>query len=345
MRIVFVTQVVDPDDPNLGATVAKITALAARVDEVVVLADRAVPGALPGSCVVRTFASTSRAGRGLRFTDALARELARSPRPTAVVAHMCPIYAVLAAPLCRPLGVRVVLWFTHWRRSRLLEAAERVSTDVITVDRRSFPLASHKVTPIGHGIDLRDFACTERPPRAGLRAIALGRTSPAKGLETVVRATALVPAVALEIRGPSLTRRGARAPRALGSLIGELGVGERVRLVDAVPRAEVPGLLAGADVLVNNMRSGATDKVVYEAAASCLPVLASNPAFDTLLPDELRFERDEPATLADRLRHLLDADRNAIGRALRGEVEERHGVDGWADRVVAVASGVPVVPL
>ena len=30
MRIVFVTQVVDPDDPVLGATVAKIRALAAR---------------------------------------------------------------------------------------------------------------------------------------------------------------------------------------------------------------------------------------------------------------------------------------------------------------------------
>jgi glycosyltransferase involved in cell wall biosynthesis len=175
--------------------------------------------------------------------------------------------------------------------------------------------------------------------------IALGRTSPAKGLETVIRGTALVPEATLELRGPSLTGEERSHRRALGSLIAELGVDERVRLLDAVPRADVPGLLAGADVLVNNMRSGATDKVVYEAAASCLPVLASNPALDTLLPDELRFERDEPATLADRLRHLLAADRNAIGRALRGEVEQRHGVDGWADRVVAVASGAPVVPL
>jgi glycosyltransferase involved in cell wall biosynthesis len=106
----------------------------------------------------------------------------------------------------------------------------------------------------------------------------------------------------------------------------------------------VPTLLADADVLVNNMRSGATDKVVYEAAAACLPVLASNPAFDTLLPDELRFDRDDPAELADRLRGLLHADRAAIGRALRAQVEVRHGVEGWAERVVAVASGAPVGP-
>jgi hypothetical protein len=41
-RLVFATQVVDPDDLVLGATVAKLRALAARLDEVVVLADRAV---------------------------------------------------------------------------------------------------------------------------------------------------------------------------------------------------------------------------------------------------------------------------------------------------------------
>ena len=35
-----------------------------------------------------------------------------------------------------------------------------------------------------------------------------------------------------------------------------------------MPRGEVPGLLADADALVNNMRAGATDKVVYEAAAT-----------------------------------------------------------------------------
>ena len=36
-RIVFATQVVDPEDPNLGAVVGMLRALAARVDEVVVL--------------------------------------------------------------------------------------------------------------------------------------------------------------------------------------------------------------------------------------------------------------------------------------------------------------------
>ena len=52
------------------------------------------------------------------------------------------------------------------------------------------------------------------------------------------------------------------------------------------------------------MRAGAPDKVVYEAAASCVPVLASNPVFDDLLPEELRFERDDPESLAAGLSSL-----------------------------------------
>jgi len=103
-----------------------------------------------------------------------------------------------------------------------------------------------------------------------------------------------------------------------------------------VPRAEVPALFARSHVLVNNMRAGAPDKVVYEAAASCVPALASNPVFDDLLPPELRFELDDPETLAERLR-ALDRRRRP---ELREIVRERHSVQHWADGLLAtVADG------
>jgi len=84
MRLVVVTQQVDPASPVLGATVDKLRALAARVDELVVLADSAVDGALPENCSVRPFRASRRAGRGLRFETALARELARRHRPAEI---------------------------------------------------------------------------------------------------------------------------------------------------------------------------------------------------------------------------------------------------------------------
>jgi hypothetical protein len=101
-----------------------------------------------------------------------------------------------------------------------------------------------------------------------------------------------------------------------------------------VPRTEIPRLFARSHVLVNNMRAGAPDKVVYEAAASCLPVLASNPVFDGLLPDELRFARDDVDGLAERLRTLDPARRPE----LRERVAERHSVEHWADGILATVA-------
>ncbi len=348
-RVVFITQQVDPGHPALAATVPKIAALARLVDEVVVLADRAVDGALPTNCRVRTFRASRRIGRGARFEAALARELP-GLRGGAVVAHMCPIYAVLAAPLVRPLRVPLLLWFTHWRASRLLRAAERVSTAVVSVDRRSFPLPSEKVEAIGHGIDLSEFSCSEADSQATsqqsvtrLDLLALGRYSRAKGLEVVLRAIAEVgDDIRLDVHGPALSD-DERAHRAeLEQLVRELCLEERVSLADAVPRARVPDLFATHHALVNNMRAGAPDKVVYEAAASCLPVLASNPVFDSLLDPEQRFSRESSEELASRIRSLAATDvaaRAAVGKRLRANVEAGHSVESWA-RGVLEAAGI-----
>src|SRR5258706_1732271 len=188
-KLIFVTQKLDPDDPVLAATVPMVRALAARVDELVVLCDSAVPAAVPENARVREFGARTQAERGARFTAALAREL--RPRPIGVVAHMVPLYAVLAAPLVRPLRIPLVLRYTHWKAHPVVRAAERVCTAIASVDERSFPLPSGKVHAIGHGIDVDEFTCTDVPSSEQLRALVLGRYSPAKGLETILRGAEL----------------------------------------------------------------------------------------------------------------------------------------------------------
>ena len=339
-KLVFITQQIDPGHPALAATVPKIRALAELVDEVVVLADGAVEGVLPENCDVRTFRAPHKALRGARFEAALSREL-NGLRGGAVVAHMCPIYAVLAAPLVRPLRIPLVLWFTHWRASRLLRAAERVSSTVTSVDYRSFPISSKKLRAIGHGIDLDELPCS--PPRRGpgLRLLALGRYSTAKGLDVAVAAVPLAgDDVELHVHGPTLSDEE-RAHRAeLEQVVSELGLWGRVTIGDAVPRAEIASLFATHDALVNNMRAGAPDKVVYEAAAACLPVIASNPIFDELLAPEQRFTRWDPGSLAERVQTLVamsTAERATLGRALRERVADSHSVQSWARGILDAA--------
>jgi glycosyltransferase involved in cell wall biosynthesis len=329
-RLVFLTQSVDPAHPVLAATIPKIRALAKRVDDVVVLAQSGRGDGLPSNVEVRTFGAPLRPARAWRFE----RELARALPADAVVAHMIPIYVLMAAPLVRLRGIPLLLWYTHWKASAKLRAAERLATAVVSVDRRSFPLESAKVRPIGHGIDLNEFACADRSGHAGLRALVLGRYSPAKGIETILRAVQQVGGVEVELHGVALNELERQHRRHLEQLGFALG--------DAVPRSEVPDLFARTDVLVNNMEAGAPDKVVYEAAAACLPVLASNPMFDELFAGyPLSFERNSPDSLADRLRWLASAsaaERAEIGRALRERVSRHHSVDTWADGVLAAAA-------
>ena len=331
MRVVFVTQAADPRHPVLGATLPKIRALAARADEVVVIADTVMSDALPDNCEARSFAAPSQAARGARYIAALAPELMR--RPVVVLAHMSPIFALLAAPLARPLRVPLLLWFTQQAAGPSLHAAERVVDRLLTVDARSVPLHSRKVRAIGHGIDVSALPCVpeRRPPLR--RLLGLGRYAPVKGWGTVLRALPALPEATFTLHGPMLTEADrAHAPQ-LELLAGTLGVRDRVTFGAEVAYAEVPHLLGLADALVNATWGNAADKVVYEAAASCLPVFAASPVFDTLLPESLRFDGDHPESLAER----VSAYETGAGRDLRSQVEAEHSVDHWAERVLEEA--------
>ena len=75
MRVVFVTQAADPEHPVLGATLPMIRALAARADEVVVIADTVTSDVLPDNCTTRSFAAPSQSARGARYIAALAPDV------------------------------------------------------------------------------------------------------------------------------------------------------------------------------------------------------------------------------------------------------------------------------
>jgi len=351
MHLVFVTQSVDSDDPILGATVAKLRALAQRCDELVVISDRIGAHDLPANCTLRTFGASTRFGRGLRYMRALAPLLLARKRPDALIAHMCPIYLVLAAPLAKVVRMPLALWYTHWAIDPTLRLATALADVGLSVDRRSYPLDRPKVLGIGHGIDVAQFAArNETPSEEGpLRLLGLGRTSPAKGFVTLVRACARLRRegvdLQVEIHGASSTEEERLHRRELEALIETEGLSGIVELGDPVPRPAVPELIRAADAVVNTTRGqtsgGALDKVVYEAGACAVPVFACNPFFDELLADlpvELHFASDDDAGLARVVSAFVEADpgrRLEAGRELRRRVESGHSVDTWADAVVA----------
>ena len=77
MRLVVITQRVDPEDPALGATVAKLRALAAR------------DAGLPANVRIKSIGARNQLLRGLRLITTLVPELRGGD--VAVLEHMSPI--------------------------------------------------------------------------------------------------------------------------------------------------------------------------------------------------------------------------------------------------------------
>lgn len=344
-KLVLVTQTLDPEHGSLAQTLDLVTALAAQVAELVVLARDDRWEAAPANAVVRTFDARSKGGRGLAFERRLSESLAGAD---GVLVHMVPTFAVLAAPDTRVRRVPLLLWYTHWHAGRALRLATVLCDRVLSVDRASFPLETAKLRAIGHAIDVAAFDGSPPEPHDGpLRLLALGRTARWKGLATLIAAFRLAEVDAvLELRGPSLTADEQTHRRELEELARGDG---RISIEPPVPRADVPALLRSADVVVSPAEpaAGATlDKAVYEAAACARPVVTTNPALAPFLADlplpALATARD-PESLAAVLRAVVAApaaDRAAVGAELRRRVVAQHSLEHWADAVISTVSEV-----
>jgi len=352
VKLVFITQEVDPEHAVLAQTVDLVRALSSRVDELAVVARDVQWDDIPANVSVRTFDEPGKMRRGLAFERALA---AAVPGADAVFVHMVPEFAVLAAPLARLRRLPIVLWYTHWNASRPLRIATRVASVVLSVDRSSFPIASPKVRGIGHAIDVDRF---DAAPPAGhegpLRLLAFGRTARWKGLATLLDAISLARAqgadVRLEIRGPSLTGdERAHRLELEARIASDPELRSHAELLPPVPRDEMPLLLAASDVVVspNEPRSGSTlDKAVFEAAACARPVVSTNESLAPFLgglPLPLLAPPRDVAALAAAIIGVAAADpavRAETGSALRARVVAQHSLDHWADTVLRVISEV-----
>jgi glycosyltransferase involved in cell wall biosynthesis len=346
--LIFVTQCVDPADPILGFVPGLIDGLAALVDRVDVVANEApgLPLDLASNVEVMSLGKergVSRLSRGVAFEGAIAR-LTRKDT-IGLLAHMCPIYLNLAWPIARSRGVPSLLWFAHPSETPSLWLAERLADGVITSLPGAYPRPGPKVRAIGQAIDPDAYPLAAPPPeREGLSMLALGRTSPAKGFETIVRAVDVARrrglSASLRIVGPSSNEQEREHREQLAALIDRSGLEDAVSLEPGVPPEQVPALIRDVDLLVNAMVQGSADKVVFEAAAMGRPSMASNTAFAPLfagLPMHLWFPQGDAESLADRLLAFVETSvevKREAGEELRRRVLAEHSLNHWSRSVV-----------
>lgn len=217
-----------------------------------------------------------------------------------------PRLARLAPLFDRVLGVPCTLPADLGASGRFLFVSEVVRARSAAMTPWSFP----DTAVVHSGIDTRDFPipAAPPPPRAwAWRLLYVGRLDPRKGIETLLRALALLPAEAtLSVVGDGPPAYRAR----LADLVGELGCAGRVRFA-VLPRPELRAAYQAADALVFPSEwEEPFGLVPLEAMACATPVVATRTGgaaeFLANGANCLAVPPGDPAAIAAALHRLAD---------------------------------------
>lgn len=195
---------------------------------------------------------------------------------------------VSAVALGRRYGVPVSIkargsdihrWARKPRVGRQIVEAGRAADGMIAVsealrdDMAALGMPRERISCIITGVDLSRFAPVDRlTAKAALGidgplVLSVGALIPIKGHEIVIEAVAALPGVTLWIAGEGPHRA------VLARQIAKLGLGDRVRLLGAVPHDQVAHLLAAADVMALASEREGLANAWIEALASGTPVV------------------------------------------------------------------------
>ncbi|MEK7583045.1 MAG: glycosyltransferase family 4 protein [Patescibacteria group bacterium] len=294
-RLLIICQKVDEQDDLLGFFVGWIREFQ-RYFQVEVVA---LHGPQPRPKLVRWMVFVWNVLRAARRSDA-------------VFCHMSPIFAVIAALGGKPVS----LWYLHRSVTWRLKLAQKFSQKIFTASAESLRLESKKIVAVGHGIDAARFA-TKRDWRSAERILSVGRISPIKDFETLLRT------------GLPVTIVGRPIMSGDAEYFEKLKQYSNANFEGFVPYIKMPEYYANADIFVNCSPTGGIDKAVLEAMASGCIVLVCNEAFRNDLPPELFFKDGDSANLADAIRRVQSKspqELQSLSGALLQRVRSKHAL-------------------
>jgi len=351
----MITQKVDSDDDILGFTHTWVSKLAERVDKLYVLAlavGRHSPRENFELFSMGKERGNSKLERLVNFNRVLAR-LVLTRKVDLVFIHMCPRYAILAAPYAKLMRIPMVMWFTHRSVNNELRMAHFLVDKVVTASKESFGLKSDKVVITGHGIDTDRFKPLDvRMERDTKVILSVGRISPIKDYETLIKAVDILTKekgfrkLKFLIVGGIGTESQEGYFDMLQRIVADHGLGEHIEFAGPVPHCDIVAYYQNCDLFVNLCPTGGLDKAVLEAMACGKMPSVCNASFKDIFggcADMLMFEKGNALDLAGKLLDVIEMNggsRLALERALREIVVREHSIEELMNQIVAVFKGI-----
>ncbi len=256
-----------------------------------------------------------------------------------VFVHMNFEYLLLGGVWWRLIGKKISLWYAHGHVPLLLYPVLWLSHIVFTSTRSGFRIASPKVHVIGQGIDTEKFKVQNpksKDENQKLKIVTVGRISPSKDYETLVKAAEILTQNGVDFEIQSIGK-----PATEGDLIYEdrikrmaveSGLNNKIKFIGTVANRDLPSYLEEADIFVNMGLTGSLDKAMVEAMSMELPVITCNEAMLEVLglfKDKLMFEKENPESLSNYIIWFTlspTEEKENLGKAMRKIVQEDHAL-------------------
>jgi len=339
MKLIVITQKVNINDDNLGFFHRWLEKLSAKTDEVRVVCLSKGGYDLPENIKVYSLGKEKGYPKIWQFLRLQKFLLANLPQVDGVLAHMCPIYAILAWPLTKLFKKRFIMFYAHGGTHLKLKIAERLLDTILTSSLAGFRLKSKKVKVIGQGIDVDLFQPKESYGHnaENFNVLFAGRINKTKDPLTILKAFDIlvneqnVKKIKLKIVGHPLVKSEKEYLESLKEFIKNSRLKDYAEFIDGVPYAKMPERYNEADLFINPSSTGSLDKVVLEAMASGCLVLNCNEAYQEILDQKYLFKKGDAADLAQKIVNLMRAGKDY---ALREIVVKNHNLNDFIDKIV-----------
>ncbi|MBU2472985.1 glycosyltransferase, partial [Patescibacteria group bacterium] len=204
-----------------------------------------------------------------------------------------------------------------------------------------------KIEVIGQGIDIDYFnGQSKKDKQQGcFRILSLGRISPAKDYQTLIKATEILVQKGIEdlkvqIVGGPVLKKEQKYFDDLKKIIKEKNLEKYIEFLGSISHNQILSYYQSCDLFINLSQTGSMDKVVLEAMACQRLVLTCNEAFINFLDDQrFIFEKKNPQDLAQKIINLINLpidEKQAIGQQSRNKVVKNHNLDNFVNKIIQI---------
>ncbi len=262
-----------------------------------------------------------------------------------VFVHMNPEYIVLGGLFWKLWEKKIGLWYAHGHTPLNLKIAEKITNIIFTSTKSGCRLNSKKIKVVGQGIDINQFSVNNwQLSDDKLRIVTVGRMSPSKDYETLIKAIELLVKdnikIDVKIIGGPIIKRDESYLEEIENLVREKKLNSVINFLGSVPYTQIPKYLSKADLFVNMSHTGSLDKVMLEAMAIGLPVITCNESMFEVLGryrKEFMFKKRDFKALSMKIKMVIDfnnTERSKIRKDMKKIVIKNHNLSGLINKII-----------